>query len=182
VASQPYLGAIFLFAGNFAPRGYLLCNGQLLPIQQYAALFSILGTSYGGNGTSTFALPNLQGRAAIGQGTGAGLTTVVLGEVAGTENVSVGVTNMPQHNHLVSAVSGGGNQTTPTGNLPAALGVTHPPADFPGLAPYSNSAANTTLATNTLTSVGGSVPLGIRNPYLGLTYIIAITGLFPSRS
>jgi microcystin-dependent protein len=160
----------------------MLCQGQLLPISQFAALFSILGTSYGGNGTVNFGLPDLRGRAPIGQGTGPGISTIVLGEFAGAETVAVLSANMPQHNHLVNAVSGAGNQLAPTNNLPAATGVTHPVSDFPGLAAYSNSTANTTLAPTTIGFAGNSVALNIRNPYLGINYIIAITGIFPSRS
>jgi microcystin-dependent protein len=182
VASQPYIGAIFLFAGNFAPRGYQLCAGQLLAIQQYAALFSILGTSYGGNGTTTFGLPDLRGRGAVGQGQGPGLTDIVLGEVAGTETVSVLTSNMPAHNHLVNVVSGAGNQSVPTNNFPAALGVAHPVPDFPTTTAYASSGANATMAPTTLSMTGSGIPLQIRNPYLGLNYIIAITGLYPSRS
>src|ERR1700689_3127872 len=99
MAETPLLGAIFIFAGNFAPTGYQLCQGQLLPISQYAALFSILGTTYGGNGTSTFQLPDLRGRVPVGQGSGSGLTPIVLGETAGTQNVTILTNNLPAHNH-----------------------------------------------------------------------------------
>jgi microcystin-dependent protein len=180
VASQPYIGAIFLFAGTFVPRGYMLCQGQLLPINQYAALYSLLGTTYGGNGQSTFGLPDLRARAPIGAGQGPGTSNVTLGELAGIENASILISNMPQHNHAVAAVTSAGNQTSPTGNLPAAIGVTHPVPDFPGLASYSNATANTTMAPTQLT--GGSLPMNVRNPYLGINYIIAIAGIFPTRS
>src|SRR5580692_1409475 len=98
MASTPYLGAIFIFAGNFAPRGFALCQGQVLSIAQNTALFSILGTTYGGNGTTTFQLPDLQGRAPVGQGNGAGLSPVTLGQVGGVENVTIMAANMPSHN------------------------------------------------------------------------------------
>src|SRR5579872_6318106 len=108
MASQPYLGAIFLFAGNFAPRGYLLCQGQILSISQNAALFSILGTTYGGNGTTTFALPDLRGRAPIGEGNGPGLNPVSLGQASGSNSVSILSNNMPIHNHLIGVSTAGG--------------------------------------------------------------------------
>ena len=182
MSSQPYLGAIFLFAGNFAPRGYMFCQGQLLPISQYAALFAILGTTYGGNGTSNFGLPDLRGRSPVGQGTGPGISTIDLGELAGVENLNILTTNMPQHNHLVNAVSSAGNQATPTNSLPAAIGVTHPASDFPGLSTYSNSAANTTMAPTAIAFAGNSIPMNVRNPYVGINYIIAVSGIFPTRS
>ena len=103
MASQPYIGAIFMFAGNFAPRGYQICQGQLLPISSYAALFAILGTTYGGNGTSNFGLPDLRGRFPLGQGNGPGLPTNVLGESSGNYQVTVLYNNMPLHNHALNA-------------------------------------------------------------------------------
>src|ERR1700693_3176914 len=103
MASQPYLGAIFMFAGNFAPRGFQLCQGQLLSIQQNPALFSILGTTYGGNGTTTFQLPDLRGRVPVGEGSGPGLTPVVLGQAAGAQNVTILTSNMPAHSHSLMA-------------------------------------------------------------------------------
>src|SRR5579863_5596794 len=119
MASQPYIGAIFIFAGNFAPRGYQLCQGQLLPISQNAALFSILGTTYGGNGTTTFALPDLRGRAPIGQGAGLGLSPITLGEIAGSQSVTITSGNMPAHNHTVavSAPVGGAGQNGAQNNF-----------------------------------------------------------------
>ena len=113
MASQPYLGAIFIFAGNFAPRGFALCQGQLLSISQNTALFSILGTTYGGNGTSNFALPDLQGRAPIGQGNGAGLSPITLGEFSGVNATSILISNLPQHNHLVNVSTANGNVAVP---------------------------------------------------------------------
>jgi microcystin-dependent protein len=179
MASQPYLGAIFIFAGNFAPSGYQLCQGQLLAISQYAALFSILGTTYGGNGTTNFALPDLRGRAPIGQGSGPGLSPVVLGQSGGVQSVSVLTTNMPQHNHLINVSNANGAQTNPANNFVAAA------LDSQGgnVVGYNTSASSpATLAPATVSLAGSGIPLNIQNPYLGINYIIAMVGIFPSRN
>ena len=179
MASQPLLGAIFLFAGNFAPRGYQLCQGQLLPISQNAALFSILGTTYGGNGTSTFALPDLRCRAAVGQGQGPGLSTVVLGEMAGVQSVTVLNANMPNHNHLINVSSSAGGQPNAPGNfLAGTVDSTGNPYTTYNTTPDGGK----TLNTGAVSLSGGSQPLEIQNPYLGLNYIIAMVGIFPSRN
>src|ERR1700759_5675957 len=117
--ATPILGEIRMFAGNFAPRGYALCNGQLLSIAQNTALFSLLGTTYGGDGRTTFALPNLQSRVPIHMGQGPGLSPYVEGQQGGTEAVTLNITQMPIHNHLVNSVGNGGNQASPVNNLPA---------------------------------------------------------------
>src|SRR5580698_9602625 len=135
MASQPLLGAIFIFAGNFAPRGYQLCQGQLLSISQNTALFSILGTTYGGNGTTNFALPDLRGRAPIGQGAGPGLSPVTLGQQGGNQNVSILASNMPAHNHLVNVSTVPATQASPSNNFPA------PPVDS---TPAAGTGYNTT--------------------------------------
>src|SRR5665213_445536 len=119
--SQPFLGEIRMFGGNFAPRGWQLCNGQLLAISQYSALFSILGTTYGGNGTTTFGLPNFQGTVPISQGRAPSGTTYVLGETSGTENVTLLSNQMPMHNHLVSVSAQAATQVDPTNALIAEI-------------------------------------------------------------
>ncbi|HEX4276434.1 MAG TPA: tail fiber protein [Bryobacteraceae bacterium] len=175
MAQTPYLGAIFIFAGNFAPRGYQLCQGQLLPIQQYTAVFSLLGTTYGGNGVSTFALPDLRGRAPIGSGNGQGLSPVILGEIAGAEHVSILTSNLPAHNHLVGCDSGGAANTDPTNGIPGNPGL--------GQQAIYSAGPSTAAMLPTMVSVTGSgIPIGIQNPYLGINYIIAMEGIFPSRS
>src|SRR3954468_23923346 len=126
--SQPYLGEIRMFGGNFAPRGNALCAGQIMPIQQNTALFSLLGTFYGGNGQTTFALPDLRGRLPINQGNGPGLTPRVIGELSGTENVTLLQTEMPQHNHFLSA-------TTDAGNLPGPSAKSIPASPTDGTNP-----------------------------------------------
>src|SRR6188472_303063 len=115
--SEPFIGMIVMFAGNFAPRNWAFCDGQLLSIAQNTALFSILGTTYGGNGQTTFALPDFRGRVAVGTGTGPGLSNISLGEVAGEASVTLISTQMPQHNHTISGNAGGlANNANPTGN------------------------------------------------------------------
>src|SRR3981189_2971537 len=113
-SNEPYLGSIGIFAGNFAPRGYALCQGQILSIAQNTALFSILGTTYGGNGQTTFALPDLRGRSPIEAGQGPGLTNISLGEQSGTQNVSVLISNLPAHNHLVNCDATGSSSLSPS--------------------------------------------------------------------
>jgi microcystin-dependent protein len=179
MASQPYLGAIFIFAGNFAPKGYQLCQGQILAISQYSALFSILGTTYGGNGTTTFALPDLRGRAPIGAGSGPGLGTIVEGEAAGVQNASILVSNMPAHNHLINASDTGGGSASPKNAfLAQPLDANQNPTTT-----YNAAVAPAvTMAPTSVSITGGSLPLNIQNPYLGINYIIAMVGLFPSRN
>jgi microcystin-dependent protein len=182
MASQPYLGAIFIFAGNFNPSGYLLCQGQLLPISQYAALFSILGTTYGGNGTTNFALPDLQGRAPIGQGNGAGLPPVVLGEKAGVGSVTILTSNMPAHNHTINCDSNANDTTnlSPANSFAGAQGTVGQGGS--GVANFSPGPANATMAPTSVSIAGQGQPLNIQNPFLGVNYIIAIAGIFPSRN
>jgi microcystin-dependent protein len=175
MASQPYIGAIFMFAGDFAPRGYQLCQGQILPIAQYTPLFSILGTTYGGNGSTTFALPDLRGRGPIGQGAAPTLSPVVLGQVGGNQNVSILISNMPSHNHTINCDSGGAANTDPTASIPGNPGLGQQ-------AIWSAGPANSTMLPTMVGLAGNSVPVNIQNPYLGLNYIIAIEGLFPSRN
>src|SRR5215212_11299169 len=116
--SEPFLGQIMMFAGNFAPRGWAFCSGQILPIAQNTALFSILGTTFGGNGQTTFALPDLRGRAPVGPGQGPGLSNIDLGQPSGTENVTLISSQMPIHNHSVNCDPTGSGALIPTGNVP----------------------------------------------------------------
>jgi microcystin-dependent protein len=179
MAETPLLGTIFIFAGNFAPTGYMLCQGQVLPIAQYAALFAILGTTYGGNGTSNFALPNLQGRAPIGQGTGAGLSPINLGQAGGANAVTILSGNMPAHNHLVNVSNATGGQALPSNHFIAGS----VDSQGGGGTSFNTSAAPAaTLAPTSVSIAGSGQPLSVQNPYLGLNYIIAMVGVFPSRS
>lgn len=173
--SEPFLGEIRMFGGTFAPTGWALCNGQLLPISQNTALFSILGTTYGGNGTSTFALPDLRGRVAVHQGQGAGLSPYLPGEQTGVENVTLLQNQMPIHNHVVNADGNAGGKTTPTGNFPGTVSGTAAEKIYSG-------ASGATMNPAMIASAGGSQPVKIIQPVLCVTFIIALQGIFPSRN
>lgn len=175
--SEPFLGEIRLFAGNFAPKGWAFCNGQIMPISQNSALFSLLGTTYGGNGQTTFALPNLQGRVPMHWGQGPGLTPRSLGESSGVENVTLIGNQIPAHTHNLSAAGTQGDQISPQGNVPAVI------FDNSGqpINGYS-AAANTTMAPTTVGTFGGSQPHENMQPYLAVSFIIALEGIYPSRS
>jgi microcystin-dependent protein len=173
--ATPFIGEITLFAGNFAPRGWAFCNGQLLSIAQNTALFSILGTTYGGNGQTTFALPDLRGRVPIHPGQGPGLSNYQLGQVGGSENVTLLSTQMPAHTHPVNAVASGGNQASPAGNLPA-IESTGTSKD------YSSAPATGPMSASMIGATGGGQPFPIVQPYECINYIIATQGIFPSRN
>lgn len=177
--NEPYIGAIVLFAGNFAPQGWALCNGQILPISQYTALFSILGTFYGGNGVNNFALPDFRGRVPIHAGQGPGLSPYVIGQLAGSENTTLTITNLPSHSHGVAcataAPSRGGNN--PAGNLMA------PTVNISGSeVQIYNSTTGGTMSPSMIQPNGGSQPFNNIQPYLCVNFIIALTGIFPSRN
>ena len=172
---DPFIGEIILFAGNFAPRGWALCDGQLLSISQNQALFSILGTTYGGDGRTTFALPDLRGRVPVHPGTGPGLSTINQGQKGGTETNTLTEAQIAQHHHLVGCTSSLGNQDSPIGAIPAAEQV---PTD----SLWSDGNPDGTLQADVITSTGSNQPINNRQPFLGLNYIIALTGSFPSRN
>jgi microcystin-dependent protein len=170
------IGSVAIFAGNFAPRGYALCQGQLMSIAQNTALFSILGTTYGGDGVQTFALPDLRGRFPVQQGQGPGLNPVVLGEMTGSANVTMLTGQMPMHNHLINCDTGYAGVSSPSNALPASLGD-----------PANQVNAYTTNSTGTMNqamcgNAGGNQPINLQNPMLGLNFIIALQGIFPSRN
>jgi microcystin-dependent protein len=173
--ANPFVAEIRIFAGNFAPKGWALCNGQLLPISQNTALFSLLGTTYGGDGKSNFALPNLQGSAPMQQGQGPGLSLRDLGEIGGEPNVTLLQTEMPSHNHGVQAASGTG--VGPGGNVWGS-GLKGTAAFY---APSSNP-TNVPMNPFATSITGGNLPHNNMSPYLGLTFIIALQGVFPARS
>jgi len=166
--SEPFIGSVILFAGNFAPRGWAFCDGQLLAISQNTALFSILGTTYGGNGVTTFALPDLRGRSPIGPRQGPGLSNHDLGETGGVETVTLNVNELPAHQHLQPASDAEQDTNRPGNAVPARGGV------------YAGSGDGTTLDPTSI--AGGNQPHQNRPPYLGLNYIIALEGIFPSRN
>ena len=171
--ASPFLAEIKMFAGNFAPRGYAFCSGQILAIAQNTALFSLLGTTYGGNGQTTFALPNLQGRVPMHAGQGPGLSPRTLGEVGGTETVTLLTTNMPAHSHTLAANSGPGNNSAPAANVVPAASTARDRL-------YTTNAANTTMGSTSI--AGQNQPVSIIQPYLVVNFIIAIEGIFPSRN
>jgi microcystin-dependent protein len=173
--ASPFVAEIRIIAGNFAYKGWALCDGQLLPLSQNTALFSLLGTFYGGDGKSTFALPDLQGSAPLGQGNGSGLSARFLGETGGSETVTLLQSEMPAHTHSIHGYT----------DDPAASQV--PSADqylgnAQGLTPYAPTATvqATTLNFNALASVGSSFPHNNMPPYMVLLFIIAMQGVFPS--
>jgi len=178
---DPYISSIYLFAGNFAITNFAFCSGQLMSISQNTALFSLIGTYYGGNGTSTFQLPDLRGRTAVGQGPGPGLTDYVLGESAGTENTTMLYSNMPQHTHSVNAVTQNGTVATPAGNFFSEVKTgsgPHQKTDYF----YNTGPVNTSLAPLSVAAAGSSIPFNIQQPLLAVSVIIALRGIFPARN
>lgn len=168
---EPFLGQIMMFAGNFAPQGWAFCNGQLLSIAQNTALFSLLGTTYGGNGTTTFALPNLQGRAPMHHGQGAGLSPRSLGEQGGTESVTLTSTQLPAHSHtLALAAKEEGTTDNPNGAYIAGNGTN-----------AFAATSDTTMAGTNVSITGNGQPFPIMQPFLAVSFVIALQGIYPSR-
>jgi microcystin-dependent protein len=159
--SDPFVGQILLFGGNFAPKGWAMCNGQLMSIAQNTALFSLLGTMYGGDGMTTFALPDLRGRAPIGMGQGPGLSSYAQGEAAGTETTTLNISNLPAHTHTLFGASG--------------------PASGPDRGIESQATAAKVPSNDEMAPTGSNAPFDNRSPYLAMNYIIALEGIYPSR-
>lgn len=173
-AQENFLGEIKLVPYNFDPVGWAECDGRLLSIAQNSALFALLGTTYGGDGETTFALPDLRGRVPMGRGNGPGLTPRSLGQKTGAETNTLTLANMPAHNHTVNAVAEDGNQSTPEGNLPAGTKVLD--------TEYSDASASTaTMNTSMINNSGGGQAVNNVQPVLVLRYIIALQGTFPSQ-
>jgi microcystin-dependent protein len=169
---EPFIAEIRIFTGNFPPRGWAFCNGQILSISQNTALFSLLGTTYGGNGVTTFALPNLQGRFPMHPGQGAGLTPRTLGEDGGESVVTLTPANLAQHSHAMRASSEGA-ASAPVNGLPGT----------PAAAKIYGATSNpTVLADAAVSPSGGAQPHNNMQPYLALNFIIALQGIFPPRS
>lgn len=168
--AQPYVGEIRMFAGNFAPAGWMFCEGQLLPISEYETLFNLIGTTYGGDGQSTFALPDLRGRVPLHFGSG-----FTLAETGGVEEVTLTVSQIPSHAHPLLASSGLATSSSPQGNVPAAAGIVNIDA-------YGSDAPTTTVSPLSVTSTGGSQPHTNFQPYLCLDFIISLFGIFPSQT
>jgi microcystin-dependent protein len=170
--AQPFIGEIRMFAGTFAPLGWLLCNGQLLPISENPAMFELIGTTYGGDGQNTFAVPNLQSRIPISMGSGPGLSPRVIGETAGEESVTLLQQQLPAHSHALQASANPGTATAPAGNVWAEWDDS----------PYATTAPGTTMDPASLSTVGGSQPHENRAPFLAVNFIIAVNGIFPTQS
>jgi microcystin-dependent protein len=172
--SEPFLGEIRAFPYNFAPRNWASCDGQLLPISQNSGLFSLLGTTYGGNGVSNFALPDLRGRLPMHVGQGSGLTPRQLGESSGTESVTLLSSQIPNHTHALNASTGPGSLQSPA-NAYLATDATASVVNY-------SSGANTQMAGDAIGASGGSQPHDNMPPYLTFTFCIALQGVFPPRS
>ncbi|MDX1408034.1 MAG: tail fiber protein [Saprospiraceae bacterium] len=172
---DPFLGMIVMFGGNFAPRGWALCDGQLLSISANTALFSILGTTFGGDGRTTFGLPDLRGRVSVHAGNGPGLQPISLGAKGGSNDVTLTVQQIPAHSHAghVNASTGGGDDTDPTGRYPGAANF-----DFYAESTNAQMNANSVATANT----GGNQSHNNMQPYQAVNYIIALQGVYPSRS
>lgn len=175
-----YIGEIRAFCGNFAPVNWAFCEGQLIPITSFTALFSIIGVMYGGDGKTVFALPDLRGAVPIGQGQGPGLSLRSVGERGGSETVTLLSTEMPAHNHLASGVTSGGNSSPPGANLTWAQANTG--GREPNPVNLYTSAINTTMNPMALQASGGSQPHNNMQPFLAVRFIICMNGIFPSRS
>jgi microcystin-dependent protein len=171
--SEPFVGEIRMFGFGFAPQGWALCNGQLLPIDQNQALFSLLGTTYGGDGRTTFALPDLQSRVPVGQGQSPGLSSYAEGQAGGAETVTLAATQLPGHTHPVKASSSTADSDQPEGRT-LARSASHSYTAKPD--------ASTVMNVDMLGDAGGSQPHDNIQPYLAVNFCIALIGIFPSRS
>jgi microcystin-dependent protein len=175
--SQPYIGEIRMFAGSFAPAGWAMCNGQLIPISENETLFNLIGTTYGGDGESTFALPNLQSRVPLHQGTNAG-TTFQLAETGGVESVTLTTQQIPAHPHTLMATNSGQTQVPANNTIPAAATSTQTGIQFYG----PPGGAATTLVPTSILPDGGNQPHANIQPFLVVTFIISLFGIFPSQN
>jgi microcystin-dependent protein len=175
---EPYIGEIRMFAGDFAPRDWALCDGSLLRIDRWDKLFSLIQNYYGGDGVSTFALPDLRGRAPIQQGQGNNLSPYYLGQVTGSESVVLSKDQMPAHSHLINANSTGANQVLPTSFYPSAL-IDSVSGQSTNL--YSDVTPDVTLNAGTVSTVGGATAVKLVQPVLAINFIIALEGIYPSR-
>lgn len=172
-AVEPFIGEIMMFGGNFCPRGWATCQGQLLQISQHQALFSLLGTMYGGDGRTTFGLPDLRGRSPIGVGTGPGLFPQTWGQRGGSENFTLTSAQLPPHSHSIPVNSAGGTSDNPVNNFMAS--------NSEGIKHYSPTAGTSEFGGGTANS-GGGQSVNKRSPYLAISFCIALVGTFPSRN
>ncbi len=174
--TTPYVGEIRLFGGTFAPNGWMFCDGALLPISEYDTLFTLIGTTYGGDGQETFALPDLRGRVPMHQGQGPGLSQRVLGERSGTETVTLVPSQLPIHTHVATANSGAGSSAAPGNNVWAGNSNTA------ALQFTASTASPANMNSASVSPVGGSQPHENRMPFVAVNYIISLFGVFPSQS
>lgn len=171
--SEPFVGEIRMFGGNFAPRGWAFCDGQLLAVNQYDALFSLLGTAYGGDGRTTFGLPDLRGRVPVHMGTGPGLSDRRIGSQGGAENVTLAANEIPSHTHPMTATADIGTEPSPANNFLASTSVG---------SPYFTGAPNAALAPNVIAASGGGQSHNNVQPSVCVNYIISLFGIYPSRN
>jgi len=171
--ADPFMGEIVCGGFNYCPMGHMECNGQTLNINQNAALYSLIGTIYGGNGTTTFALPNIVGRTVVHQGQGTGLTNRTLGSSGGAETVQLTTAQIPSHSHTMAAHTGSDRSASPTSRLPGPAPVASPV--------YTSSVPNVLMAAGAVENSGASVPHNNRQPYLAVKCCIAIQGIYPPR-
>ena len=180
---QVYLALIFAFAGNFAPYGSAFCDGRLMSIAQNTALFSLIGTYFGGNGVQNFGLPDLRGRMPIGQGQGPGLSPYVIGEGGGTQSTTILQTNLPQHTHSLNVNNGTGTTGVPINTTVLSKGPvtgSGPTAEVGKI--YTTAAPNVPLSPTSIGLTGSNIPISIMQPYLAVTYFITLVGIFPARN
>lgn len=183
MSTEPFIGEIKIFGFNFAPVSYALCQGQILSIASNTALFSLLGTTYGGNGQTTFAVPDLRGRMPIGQGQGPGLPFYTMGEIGGSTNVTLLSQNMPIHNHAATGINVRIPVTSASEDSAAANNyIGNAVNDTFGPQPSATNSLGAPVVSGTTALAGGSQPFSILNPYLTINYSIAIQGIFPSRN
>ena len=180
--TQPYLGQITMFAGNFAPLGWALCNGQLVAISQNSALYQLLGTTYGGDGINTFGLPDLQCRIPVHQGTRSGLSTYVLGQRAGSENITLLANQRPPHTHALNATAAAATSIKIAGNLLPGMPTAGTPAPEFYTLPSGDPPVLTTMLPGSCSAAGQSLPHPNQMPSLCITFIIALEGIYPSQS
>jgi microcystin-dependent protein len=170
---EPFVGEIRMFGGNFAPAGWAFCQGQLLPISENETLFNLIGTTYGGDGQETFGLPNLQGRVPLHAGTGSDGIAYQQGEMGGVESVTLTTQQIPIHTHPFTASTAGATETSPSGQVIAQSGQR---------AVYTEDSTTTALAASSITPVGGSQPHENMQPYLAISFILSLFGVFPSQT
>lgn len=175
---EAYLGQIILFAGDYAPEGWVVCNGQLLSVNQYQALFSLIGTTYGGDGHNTFGIPDLRSRVPVGQGAGPNLTPRTIGQTGGAETVTLTATQMPAHNHTFYASGNTATTTVPTNNVLASMPTNNV---FYFDEPAGSTLTPTAYAGASLSQVGGNQAHENRMPFTAINYLMCVEGLYPNR-